>query len=120
MGPPAEFGRLVKALLPEIVSMENVPELRRHGIFEDFISTLSGIGYHVSHQEVYCPDYGIPQQRRRLVLLASRLGEIDLEKPGDLAGEETVRHAIAHLPRLDAGETSEDRLHRASRLSPLN
>jgi DNA (cytosine-5)-methyltransferase 1 len=48
------------------------------------------------------------------------LGEIALEKPGDLAGEETVRHAIAHLPMLDAGETSEDRLHRASRLSPLN
>jgi len=115
-----EFGRLVKALLPEIVSMENVLELRRHGIFQDFISTLSGIGYHVSHQEAYCPDYGIPQQRRRLVLLASRLGEIALEKPGDLAGEETVRHAIAHLPMLDAGETSEDRLHRASRLSPLN
>ena len=51
----------MKALLPEIVSMENVPELRRHGIFEGFISTLNGAGYHVSHQEAYCPDYGIPQ-----------------------------------------------------------
>jgi len=37
--------------------------------------------YKVKYQNVYCPDYGIPQKRRRLVLLASRLGEIDLIPP---------------------------------------
>lgn len=115
-----EFSRLVKSLLPEIVSMENVPELKRHGILEDFIGTLKRAGYHVSHQEAYCPDYGIPQLRRRLVLLASRLGEISLEKPDNVSGEKCVRDAIAHLPKLEAGQTSEDRFHRTSRLSPLN
>lgn len=115
-----EFARLVQAVLPDVVSMENVPELQRHDIFQEFLAALHESGYHVSHQEAYCPDYGIPQQRRRLVLLASRLGKIGLEKPVGLTGGKCVRDAIAHLPRLKAGESSEDRLHRASRLSPLN
>lgn len=115
-----EFARLVKALLPEVVSMENVPELQRHEIFQDFIHALLEAGYYVSHQEAYCPDYGIPQQRRRLVLLASRFGAIELEKDENGSGERNVRDAIACLPKLEAGETSEDRFHRASRLSPLN
>lgn len=115
-----EFARLVEALLPEIVSMENVPELQRHGIFHDFTHALQEAGYQVSHQEAYCPDYGIPQQRRRLVLLASRLGEIGLEKLGEYSGERSVRGAINHLPKLRAGDSSHDRFHRASRLSPLN
>lgn len=115
-----EFAGLVKVVLPEVVSMENVPELQRHGILRDFIDALEESGYRVSHQEAYCPDYGIPQQRRRLVLLASRLGEIDLHKPGDLSGATNVREAIAHLPELEAGEAANDRFHRASRLSPIN
>lgn len=115
-----EFTRLVKAVLPEVVSMENVPELQRHEIFQDFIRALQDAGYHVSHQEAYCPDYGVPQQRRRLVLLASRLGAVELEKPVDIPIGKSVRDVISRLPRLEAGETSEDRLHRASRLSPLN
>lgn len=115
-----EFARLAQALRPEIVSMENVPELQRHEIFHDFIRVLRKNGYHVSYTEAYCPDYGIPQQRKRLVLLASRLGEINLENYDESVGFKSVRETIAHLPRLKAGQSSKDRLHRCSKLSPLN
>ena len=116
-----EFARLVRELKPEIISMENVPEVQRHSVFAAFISTLEDIGYYVCHQEAFCPDFGIPQQRKRLVLLASLLGPIGLLKPKNANTHVTVREAIAHLPKLQAGDTdSGDVMHRTSRLSPLN
>jgi DNA (cytosine-5)-methyltransferase 1 len=114
-----EFGRLVNDVRPEIVSMENVPEMQRHSVFAEFLEHLHDLGYHTSHSEAFCPDYGVPQQRRRLVLLASLLGPIALVRPRK-AQPVSVRAAIEHLPKLDAGETSDDPMHRACRLSPLN
>jgi DNA (cytosine-5)-methyltransferase 1 len=120
------FARLVRELKPDIVSMENVPELQRHPIFDRFLATLADEGFHFTaereKQVVYCPDYGIPQHRRRLVLIASRLGPIELIPPTHPGKKQrTVRQALAHLPQLCAGETCEsDPLHRTSRLSPLN
>ena len=58
--------------------MENVPELEKTAVFRDFTRELEDCGYHIFHKIVYCPDYGIPQSRKRLVLLASLLGEISL------------------------------------------
>ncbi len=115
-----EFGRLVVEVRPEIVSMENVPELLRHEVFQDFLRTLKNADYHVSYHEAYCPDFGVPQQRRRLVLLASRFGPITLNKPTTNDFPRTVRDAIAHLPPLLSGESSTDRFHRACHLSDLN
>lgn len=116
-----EFGRLVHDLKPEIISMENVPDIRRHSVFLSFVSTLENAGYHVSHQDAYCPDFGVPQQRKRLVLLASIFGPISLLKPQKLKTPRTVREAIANLPALNAGdEHPGDAMHRASHLSPVN
>jgi len=71
---------------------------------------------------VNCEDYGIPQHRQRLVLLASRLGPIRLLSPSELGGDRTtVRQSIADLPPLRAGERDRtDLLHQASILSELN
>ena len=64
-----DFGRLVRESRPDIVSMENVPELQRYEIFRDFLSVLDDEGFHFNHDPnswlVYCPDYGVPQHRRR-------------------------------------------------------
>jgi DNA (cytosine-5)-methyltransferase 1 len=116
-----EFARLAQELRPEIISMENVPEVQRHSVFSAFVSILEGAGYHICHQEAFCPDFGIPQQRKRLVLLASLLGPISLLKPQKPSVHVTVREAISHLPKLQAGHKSAgDSMHRASHLSPLN
>lgn len=116
------FSNLINNVLPEIVSMENVPQLNHEKVFEDFISQLQRLGYNCSWQIVNCADYGVPQCRKRLVLLASMLGNIDLIPP--MYDEEhylTVRDAIGDLPVIADGAVSPfDPLHRASRLSETN
>ena len=121
-----EFARLVRELQPDIVSMENVPELQRHDIFDDFLGTLSDCGYHFTEDEkkrvVYCPDYGIPQHRTRVVIVASRLGPIELIKPTHKPGKyRKVADVLRGLPELTAGEEcAADPLHSTSELSALN
>ncbi len=116
------FSRLATEILPEIISMENVPELATQAIFHDFVETLKRSGYYVSWQIVYCPDYGVPQSRRRLVLLASLLGRIELIPPlFDPDHYLSVRDTIGDLVPIRAGETAKkDPLHCASRLSTVN
>ncbi|WP_423185361.1 DNA cytosine methyltransferase [Alishewanella sp. d11] len=116
------FARLVDEMTPELVTMENVPELIKHEVYQEFKSKLLDSGYHVADKVMFGPDYGMAQTRRRLVLVASRLGEIDIipatHKPAEY---QTVRNAIAHLPSLNAGQTHhDDPLHRAGGLTEIN
>lgn len=120
------FSRLIEELKPDIVSMENVPDLCRHDIFEEFMSTLVRNNYFLQDDAakiiIYCPDYGVPQMRRRLVVLASKLGPISIiPKTHQPRHHKTVRSTIGNLPKIAAGETHpSDPLHRASALSKLN
>ena len=116
------FGRLAGELSPDIISMENVLGLQRHKIYREFLATLDRLGYHVSGHELYCPDYGIPQNRTRLVLFASRHGPIHIVPPThEPEGYVTVRSALSDLARLKAGgATATDQLHRSSSLSAVN
>jgi DNA (cytosine-5)-methyltransferase 1 len=115
----SEFARLVEQTQPDLVTMENVPQLADHKIFDGFIKRL--VGYSVAFEIVDCQDFGIPQTRKRLVLLASRLSTVapKLERPHD--PPVTVKAAIGNLPAIAAGESlASDRIHRASSLSSLN
>jgi len=116
------FSRLIEEIKPEIVSMENVTEIEKYRVFGDFVSTLKRLGYHVSWKNVYCPDYGIPQNRRRLVLLASKLGEIGIiPKTHSQSQYRTVRNAIGKLTTIKDGAISlKDPLHRSWNLSSIN
>jgi DNA (cytosine-5)-methyltransferase 1 len=117
-----EFSRLVEQSDPVIVSMENVPELSKEPIFDEFVNMLKEKAYKTYHDIVFCPDYGVPQNRKRLVLLASKLGEIALIDPlYDKTNYVTVRQAIGELPALSDGECdANDIVHRAGRLSNTN
>lgn len=117
-----QFQRLILAVEPDVISMENVPELASHSAFGEFVAALENAGYHVSHSVVFCPDYGVPQSRRRLVLLASRLGKIELIKKTHVKSRwRTVRHAIGGLEVIEAGERSpRDRIHQARALNATN
>jgi DNA (cytosine-5)-methyltransferase 1 len=116
------FAKLVTTVRPEVVTMENVPQLARHSVFRQFVRTLEDSGYWTSWYFGFGPSYGIPQRRTRLVLFASRLGAIELISPTHDADDiPTVRDAIGHLERLRAGQVSKrDPLHRARNLSDLN
>ena len=116
------FGKLVRGGSPELVTMENVPDLRKHQVYRDFVTSLAAAGYDVSENIVECEAYGIPQKRRRLVVLASRLGPVRLVSPAEFGAQpKTVRDTIAELPPIKHGERDPtDPLHRASSLSPMN
>ncbi|OGP12480.1 MAG: DNA (cytosine-5-)-methyltransferase [Deltaproteobacteria bacterium GWA2_54_12] len=117
-----QFSRLVEELSPDLVTMENVPRLIEQNVFKEFVESLEAVGYSVNYRIVNCADYGMPQQRNRLVLLASKLGPIELLSPSDF-GEKprTVREVIGSLPPLSAGESCEkDPLHQCSALSEIN
>lgn len=115
-----QFDRLVKETRPQLVTMENVPTVAKHAVFGDFANSLIDQGYHVYRSVVDCTKYGLPQTRRRMVLLASRLGPIEIVAP-EPENRRTVRDAIRGLPPLANGEASDaDAMHVASKLSPLN
>ncbi|MRI31384.1 DNA (cytosine-5-)-methyltransferase [Endozoicomonas sp. OPT23] len=116
------FAKLIKQLKPELVTMENVPEVIKHSVFSDFIDELKKLKYHLDYKVVDCRYYGLPQSRHRLVLIASKLGEIKIPKATH--NEEnfiSVKDAIGSLPKLKAGQQDKnDPLHICARLSELN
>ncbi len=117
-----EFSRLVEELKPELVTMENVPGIASKQVFQDFVISLRSLGYHVNWKSVYCPPLGIPQHRRRLVLLASLIGPVKIPS-GSLSSAKyrTVRQTIGALPQLAAGEADRmDPLHKARSVTDKN
>lgn len=117
-----EFGRLVKTTLPELVTMENVPRLANATVFKRFVRTLKRAGYYVDARICYGPRFGLPQERRRLVLLASSMGPIEVPTGSEsMLKRATVRRAIGKLPPLKAGASdATDTLHVSRALVDLN
>lgn len=105
-----EFGRLVDAALPGYVLIENVPgiaKVRGFSTFQRFLRMLDANGYRYVYDILDAKHYGVPQNRRRLVLLAARQQEPSLPKSrygNQLRPVRTVRQAISHFPAITAGE----------------
>jgi len=118
-----KFAELAVEVKPDFVTMENVPSLLRYKngyVFEEFKAKLEGAGYKVEHTIAKCEQFGVPQCRRRLVVLAA-LGEAAPVLSPSSSGYVSVREAIGNLPALEAGDTSRtDALHTTSALSKLN
>ena len=113
------FGRLVHEVQPDLVTMENVPQLLDHEVFERFLEYLKG--YSIEWSVVQAVRIGIPQTRKRLVLIASRLGPDGLALPQNEERVSTVREAIGRLRPIDAGGSDpHDPVHSAPRLSATN
>lgn len=124
LAPLEKFASLIKETLPDIVSMENVAGLanmKKYPIFKTFIDALENNDYEYKYEIVDVSEYGVPQSRKRLVLLASRFGEIQLIKKTHENKKVTVRDVIKDLEPIRDGETSsKDPLHRSRKLSPIN
>ena len=91
-----EVLRLIGELQPKVVMLENVPNLARYTRYLNFKRGLRKLGYEVVDKVLDVADFGVPQRRKRLVVLASRLGPIF--HPAPLDRQKTVRDAIATLP----------------------
>ncbi len=120
-----KFIDLIDSVQPDIVSMENVKDLfdeKKFPIFGKFVEALKRNKYEVSYRVVDASYYGVPQKRKRLVLLASKFGKIELiPETHNKENLVTVRQVISHLSTIRDGQTSKkDPLHKASKLSDLN
>lgn len=115
------FMRLIEEVKPELVTMENVPDVTKHKVYHDFVAKLEELGYTVSASRVDCVKYGIPQTRKRHVLLASLISSHIVLIPPTHDEAVTVRDVIEGLPPLSAGEKNkEDQLHICSKLNDIN
>lgn len=101
------FDRLVRGLLPRAVLLENVPALARSTRFRKFLKTLNALGYEVTKGSLDAAGFGVPQRRKRLIVMAVRGVEITL--PIGTTSRKTVRQVIGKLP---APRRSSDELHR--------
>jgi DNA (cytosine-5)-methyltransferase 1 len=127
---PFAWLSLVKGVLPRHVCFENVPGLvkaSRGAIFKKFLNELEGLGYKVAWAIENASDYGVPQSRKRLLVVGSRVANPILPKPthGDPESDDvaagkiepwrTVRDALEHLPELASGEMDEFDPYHAAR-----
>ena len=122
-GLVSNFAELAVNVRPDYVTMENVPALIKYrdgSVFENFTSKLENAGYSVQWSIAKCEEFGVPQSRRRLVVLAALHTTLPPLEPTDNVSA-TVREAIGWLPSIKAGdENFSDPLHVSSSLSELN
>lgn len=121
------FSRFVEVFEPEYIFVENVPGIAKipgNSTYRRFIATLDRCGYFYDASDVDAKNYGVPQTRRRHILLARKSSPLRIPEPTHGLGRtpyETVRNAISHFPPINAGETHcSVPNHRASVLSELN
>lgn len=131
-----EYVRLVGEIYPRFLVFENVPGLARgkgRWRFQRALTSLRRLGYKLRYEVVDAADFGVPQFRRRVLVIGSRVGDppfpgtthADPKDPEVRSGKRspwtTVRDAIADLPKVASGKrTKGDRLHAARKHTDLN
>lgn len=90
-----EMLRFTRAFLPKAIMLENVPGLSAHWSFEKLCRDLRRLGYRVRWEVKDAQRYGVPQRRKRLILVAGRGFDVFFAPEDD--GLRTVRHAIGRL-----------------------
>ena len=115
-----EMSRLVEETKPVAVMIENVPGLADKGreLLDEFLRRLSSLGYVSDWDVLQVADYGVPQSRRRLVVVAGKGFPIELPEPthsrtprGGLKPWITIDRIIKGLPEpitLEAAQLKED------------
>lgn len=120
-----EFLRFVRAMRPKAAMLENVPKLAKNRRFKTLHAELQKLGYEVNHSILDAANYGVPQRRRRLILVA---GQGKIIPFGQIAGKKiTVRNAFAKLGRRaktgalhNLPETRSDKVKKLIRQIPHN
>ena len=115
------FLRLILQGLPELIIMENVPNLLKTPLYHQFRDNLLRAGYFLADSILQAAHYNVPQKRKRLILLGSRLAPIHPPRPDQQPTPQSVADAIKHLPPLQHGHTDpNDNAHKTPRLTELN
>jgi len=104
-----EYLRFVKELKPLTIMMENVPGLKDYYLFKDVVRELTKLGYNPKVEIVNVKDYGVPQSRKRLVMVGSLLGDISIAAATN--EKVTVRKAIGKLKSVAKTKDPVHKIH---------
>ena len=102
-----QYLRFVKELMPLVVMLENVPGIQNYDLFRKLVNDLTELGYKPKFKVLNVKDFGVPQKRKRLILIGSLVGDLNIAP--ETGERKTVRQAIGHLP---IPEVSNDSLHK--------
>ena len=91
-----QYIRIVDMCEPKAFVVENVPEFLRSAEGERLIELSQKRGYSVAHGVLNASEFGVPQKRRRGILIATKIGEARLPSPNGT--RHTVKEAIGDLP----------------------
>jgi DNA (cytosine-5)-methyltransferase 1 len=109
-----EYLRIVEGLMPKFIVMENVPgmtSIENGRAIKEIESGLQQLGYHVEHRILKAEEYGVPQERRRIIFMGTRLSQTIIwpnQTHGSMVPFVNVWDAIGDLPVLDNGEGEEE------------
>lgn len=117
-----QFTKFIKALKPKAIVLENVSGMKSTGSFvEQIEKDLSAAGGMTVHSKMlFAPDYGVPQNRTRLVFVGVKDKIFDFDSIEKTHGETTgipyvtIQEAIGDLPSLESRQTSDSYAKRAS------
>lgn len=109
-----QYKRVLNILKPKAFIFENVVgilSMDKGKLFRQIQAEFEELGYTLKHKVLNAVDYGVPQQRERVILVGFR-GENNFEYPKPTHGEGlkphvTLRQAIGDLPMLKSGQSSE-------------
>ncbi len=105
-----QYMRCVEQARPKIFVLENVPPLLKSAEYLELCEIAKGLGYRVTGKVLNSADYGVPQTRKRAIVIGSRIGEPEFPAPThvdpkkrslltwNLPAWRTVRDAIGHVP----------------------
>ncbi len=108
-GLVGEYLRLVDELLPRALMFENVPGLMRDDRYAALLRRIRELGYSPTDGVHDAADYGVPQRRHRLIMLAVRGADVQMPAPLPPESRPTVASAIRELPEAGAsGDPAHD------------
>ena len=105
-----DFASIVEQAPPDYIIVENVPGLRSvvgREIYQEFRRTLDLMGFRIDADLLDAKEFGVPQTRKRFILVASRHENLHLPDPTTRTRFNTVRDAIRELPAIRDGESSD-------------
>ncbi|EOS54291.1 DNA cytosine methyltransferase [Paenibacillus barengoltzii] len=102
-----EYLRFVKELNPLTLMMENVPSIINYDLFKYVVNELEFMGYYIDYKVVDVSKYGVPQRRKRFVMVGSRISEIKV-----LLGNNERRTVRDVIGGLESAYNSSDPVHK--------
>lgn len=119
------FGDYIEYFYPKAVMLENVKALTKERCFSQFCKRLEAIGYTIDYKILNAADYGVPQNRERLIFIANRVGKVKFGKAA--AKRKTVSDALQGIERKYSNdvlhnykENRSDKVKRLIELIPKN